>query len=50
MATSANRNSGNLSVLLLPPKVTYAVLDKYGNEVTDIRNIQNAYLDEFRYH
>ena len=26
------------------------VLDKYGNEVTDICNIQNAYLDEFRYH
>ena len=36
----------------LAPKssiVPHAVLDKYGNEVTDICNIQNAYLDEFRY-
>ena len=36
----------------LAPKsciVPYAVLDKYGNEVTDICNIKNAYLDEFRY-
>ena len=29
--------------------VPYAVLDKYGNDVTDICNIQNAYLDEFRH-
>ena len=32
----------------LAPKssiVPHAVLDNYGNEVTDIRNIQNAYLD-----
>ena len=29
--------------------VPYAVPDKYGNEVADICNIQNAYLDEFRY-
>ena len=29
--------------------VPYAVLDKYRNEVTDMCNIQNAYLDEFRY-
>ena len=36
----------------LTPKssiVPHAVLDKYGNEVTGMCNIQNAYLDEFRY-
>ena len=36
----------------LAPKssiVPHAVLDKYGKEVTDICNIQIAYLDEFRY-
>ena len=51
MVALINKNSGNLSILLLPKSgiVPHAVLDKYGNEVTDICNIQNAYLDEFRY-
>ena len=30
-------------------RAPYAVPDKCGNEVNDICNIQNAYLDEFRY-
>ena len=52
MVVLTNRKFGKLSVLLRAPTsgiVPHAILDKYGNEVTDICNIQNAYLDAFRY-
>ena len=30
--------------------VPYAVINKYGNEVTDAYNIQSAFLGEFKHH